>query len=101
PVIIKAAKEYLPWMFAIPVVGSIAFMWDGVFIGATASKGMRNTMLLSTFLIFLPALYLGKSYLQNHGIWLAMLLFMLARAVSMSVVAGKWIYSPLQERNLS
>lgn len=97
--IIEVAKVYLPWMFAIPFAGSIAFMWDGVYIGATASKAMRNTMLLSTFLIFLPALYIGKAWLHNHGIWLAMTLFMVARAISMSMVAERWIFTPLEELN--
>ena len=43
--VIEAAKQYLPWLLLMPVVGCCAFTWDGIYIGATASKAIRNSML--------------------------------------------------------
>ena len=44
-VVIGAAREYMPWLLLMPVVGCAAFTWDGIYIGATASRQMRNSML--------------------------------------------------------
>ena len=43
--VIEAAKGYLPWLLLMPIVGCAAFTWDGIYIGATASRQMRNSML--------------------------------------------------------
>jgi len=43
--VVEAAKDYLPWLLLMPIVGCAAFTWDGIYIGATASKDMRNSML--------------------------------------------------------
>ena len=43
--VVATAKDYLPWLLLMPPVGCAAFTWDGIYIGATASKGMRNSML--------------------------------------------------------
>ena len=43
--VVAAAKDYLPWLLLMPPVGCAAFTWDGIYIGATESKGMRNSML--------------------------------------------------------
>ena len=45
PVVVEASREYLPWLLLMPVVGCAAFTWDGIYIGATASRQMRNSML--------------------------------------------------------
>ena len=45
--VIEAARQYLPWLLLMPVVGCAAFTWDGIYIGATASKDMRDSMLLA------------------------------------------------------
>ena len=46
-VVVEASKAFLPWLVLMPVVGCAAFTWDGIFIGATGSKEMRNSMLWS------------------------------------------------------
>lgn len=43
--VVAAAEEYLPWLLLMPVIGCAAFTWDGIYIGATASKAIRNSML--------------------------------------------------------
>ena len=44
-VVVEASREYLPWLLLMPVIGCAAFTWDGIYIGATASKAIRNSML--------------------------------------------------------
>ena len=43
--VVEASQEYLPWLLLMPVVGCAAFTWDGIYIGATASRQMRDSML--------------------------------------------------------
>jgi MATE family multidrug resistance protein len=45
--VIDAARGYMPWLLLMPVVGCAAFTWDGIYIGATAARYMRNSMLWS------------------------------------------------------
>ncbi|MEO1414826.1 MAG: hypothetical protein AAFW00_06085, partial [Bacteroidota bacterium] len=61
----------------------------GAYIGATASKAMRNTMLFSTIMVFLPAYYLSLPWLEDHALWFSMLMFMLARTGSMAYLASR------------
>jgi MATE family multidrug resistance protein len=90
--IIQAASPYLWWMAIIPLAGSIAYMWDGVYIGATATRSLRNMMLLSTLGIFLPVYYVAVGPLGNHGLWLALMLFMIARGVTLTLQARQHIF---------
>jgi MATE family multidrug resistance protein len=80
-------------MVLLPVTGALAYMWDGIYIGATATRPMRNMMLLSTLGIFLPVYYLCISPLGNHGLWLAFFLFLAARGITLSLMAKKHIFS--------
>ena len=43
--VVEQSKEFLPWLLLMPVVGCAAFTWDGIYVGATASKTIRNAML--------------------------------------------------------
>lgn len=91
--IISAAGEYIIWTIILPLSGYAAYLWDGIYIGATASRAIRNTMLLSVFLVFVPSYLLGRIYLANHALWLALILFMFARGLSLRFGAEKEIYS--------
>ncbi|MCH8158547.1 MAG: MATE family efflux transporter [Proteobacteria bacterium] len=86
----EAAIRYLPWMIASPVVSVWCFLYDGVYVGATRAKGMRNVMVFSTIVIFLPAWYLLQP-LGNDGLWLAFLLFMASRGIGMHLGYRKQI----------
>ena len=77
--------EYLPWLVVMPLVSFWSFLFDGIFVGATKAKEMRNTMLFSVFIIYVPAFYVFR-FLGNHGLWLAFALFMAARGLSMFIV---------------
>jgi len=74
------AEGYLPWLIAMPVVGVWAYWLDGVFIGALRVHQLRNAMLVAFCLVYLPALWLFQG-LGNHGLWLALFLFMVARSL--------------------
>lgn len=89
--VIEAATPYFRWVIMIPLITFPAFIWDGIFIGATASSAMRNSMLISTLLIFLPAYFFLEPVLGNHGLWLAFIIFMAARGISLTIMAKKSI----------
>lgn len=82
--IIAAAKPFLFWVALIPIISFPAFIWDGVFIGTTTTSALRNSMLISTILVFLPSFYLGNLWIGNHGLWLALILFMLSRGLTLT-----------------
>lgn len=82
--ILDQAVLYLPWMVVSPLVSVWSFMLDGVFIGTTRSGAMRNSMLLS-MLLYLGAAWVLIPAAGNHGLWIAFLLFMLARAATLGV----------------
>lgn len=75
--------QYLPWMVVSPLISVWCFLLDGVFIGATRSREMRDMMLISTFIVFIPAWYFLQ-FLGNHGLWLAFMLFFAARGASLA-----------------
>ena len=87
--VLTQAGPYLGWLFIAPVVNVAAYIWDGIFLGATASKPLRDTVIFSTVL-FLGAAYLLMPY-GNHGLWGALTLLLVARGVSLTVLARKYI----------
>ncbi|MEE8345600.1 MAG: MATE family efflux transporter [Woeseiaceae bacterium] len=78
----ETTARYLPWLILSPLVAVWSYLYDGVFVGATLAKEMRNIMLISTFVIFVPAWY-ALQFLGNHGLWLAFMLFMASRGIGM------------------
>lgn len=92
--IIEMAQSYLFWVSLIPIVGFAGFLWDGIYIGTTASKLMRNTMLISALVFYFPVYYLFVDILDNHALWLAMILFLAARGISQTLFLRKAIYIP-------
>lgn len=88
PNVIQAAQPYLFWMMIFPILSTPCYIWDGVFIGLTASKAMRNCMILA-ILIFLGTYYFYGQHHGNHGLWLTLLLFMIARG-AIQQVAYLW-----------
>lgn len=82
PDIRATTVRYLPWLILSPLVAVWSYLYDGVFVGATLTKEMKNIMLMSTFAIFVPAWY-GLQFLGNHGLWLAFMLFLGSRGIGM------------------
>ena len=90
--LIQNIQAYLFWVYLIPALTFGAFIWDGIFIGVTASASMRNAMLISTFLVFIPSYFILHHFFYNHGLWAAFMLFMIARLVALSFYAPKAIF---------
>ncbi len=89
--LIANSHDYLIWISIVPILSFASYLWDGIYIGLTASQAMRDTMILSVFTVFAPVYYLLKSaHYGNHALWIAMLLFLLARGVFQSIYAHKY-----------
>ena len=84
PDVRESAMRFLPWLVVSPLVSVWPFLYDGVYVGATRAREMRNIMLVSTVIVFLPAWYLLRGY-GNHGLWLAFMLFMASRGIGMHI----------------
>lgn len=98
--IIDTALTFAIWTIIAPLINSFSFVWDGVYIGATATKTMRNSMLFSTIVIFLPVYFLTKGFYGSHSLWLAMILFMLARGVTLSALAKNSIFGMITKSKI-
>ena len=93
PDVIHSAQPFLIWIILVPIASFASFIWDGIYIGATASKAMRNTLLASTFIVFAPVYYFLNPMLENHALWLGMILFMFSRGVFQTFFYKKAILS--------
>ncbi len=84
--IIELSKQYHIWICLIPVAGFSAFLWDGIFVGATASRQMRNSMLIavgSFFLLF----WVFYDILLNNILWIAFIVYLALRGIVQSIMA--------------
>src|SRR5262249_52213353 len=79
----REARLYLPYAALTPLAGSLAFTFDGVYVGATWNAAMRNLM-IAALLAFL-ALWWALSGLGNDGLWLAVLGFLLSRGIGQAL----------------
>lgn len=84
------ARRFLPWMIAVPLAGIGAWMLDGIFIGATRTRDMRNMSALS-LLTYLGAVYALTPLFGAHGLWAALLMSYLARGATLA-----WKYPALE-----
>jgi MATE family multidrug resistance protein len=85
PDVRELARVYLLWAAITPLCGVLAFQMDGIFIGATWSREMRNMMLLS-LAVYIAAFYALYPSLQNHGLWLALEIFLGIRGISLAMM---------------
>jgi len=85
------AIQYLPWMIVSPLISVWSFQLDGIFVGTTRSAEMRNAMIAS-LAVYLAACWLLIPAFGNHGLWLALMVFMVARMVTLG------LYFPRLER---
>lgn len=83
--VIEAAKEYFPWLLFVPILSCVAFILDGIFIGATASSAIRDTMLLSASLFFLTY-YLLNGWIGHHALYAAYMMHLVVRTIYMSLI---------------
>lgn len=84
PDVREVAREYLGYMALTPLLAIGAFMLDGIFIGATRTRDIRNMMVLSAALYFATAIPLIAMF-GNHGLWVAMLFSFVVRGLSLAI----------------
>ena len=84
PQVIEASQAYLWWVWLIPATGCVAFIWDGIFIGITATRGMLVSSFLSA-LLFFGVYEATRGIIGNHGLWLAMVVYLLMRGVLQTI----------------
>ncbi|MBR6441167.1 MAG: MATE family efflux transporter, partial [Bacteroidales bacterium] len=100
--LIAAAGDYLFWVLVTPLCGFAAFLFDGIFIGATASRTMRNAMFIATAAFFL--LYFGlkalttlhaplSTYMWNNILWLSFMIYLSLRGLLQGIRVRKDVYS--------
>jgi MATE family multidrug resistance protein len=80
-----SALAFLPYMVVSPLISVWAYLFDGVFVGATRTAEMRNGMAVSLAVFWLAAFLLVPAF-GNHGLWLALLLLMSARGLWLGVI---------------
>ena len=84
--IIELSKQYHIWVCLIPVAGFSAFLWDGIFVGATASCQMRNSMLIAVVSFFL-LFWFFYDILLNNILWIAFIVYLALRGIVQSIMA--------------
>ena len=84
PQVIAASGDYLWWTWLIPAAGCVAFIWDGMFIGLTLSRGMLVSAFVSA-LVFFVVYQVSVGSLGNHGLWLAMIVYLSMRGVLQTI----------------
>lgn len=83
--VVQAAREYVWWAWLIPVAGVAAFVWDGIFIGITRTRGMLVSAGVAS-VVFLAGVVWLMPVMGNHGLWLSMLLYLAVRGIVQSVI---------------
>ena len=78
--VIEAAGTYYYWVLAIPLAGFAAFLWDGILIGATATRLMLYSMLVASGTFFV-VYYLFYEIMGNHALWMAFLIYLSLRGI--------------------
>ena len=98
--IIQASNDYLFWTLIIPICGFAAFLFDGIFVGATASRAMRNSMFVATVAFF--AVYFGlkaiysdslSSIVWNNILWTAFMVYLSMRGILQGLLLRRSVYS--------
>ena len=85
PSVVSVSRSYVAWAYLVPACSLAAFVWDGVFIGITASRQMLISSLLAALVFF--ALYAAlRPHLANHALWLAFLGYMLTRGIAQTIL---------------
>ena len=84
PEVRSIARTYLPWLAVAPLIGIASWMMDGIYIGATWTRPMRNAMLQSVAIYALAVAILVPLF-GNHGLWAALMVLNIARAVTLGL----------------
>lgn len=89
--VIAESARFLPWLLVMPFVSSVAFTWDGIFIGATATKALRNSMLWAV-VGFFASYFLLRGTIGVQSLWVGYMMHLIVRTVYLSAVAKKEVF---------
>ena len=77
------AFNYLIWVVIIPPIASLCYQFDAIFIGASQTAEMRNGMVIAVIIFITSSHFLVNNF-GNHGLWIALLLFMVMRSITLN-----------------
>tara|TARA_A100001037_G_scaffold306822_1_gene356177 strand:- start:6031 stop:7422 length:1392 start_codon:yes stop_codon:yes gene_type:complete len=80
----EVSNEYLLWVILLPVISAFSYQLDGIFTGVTRTRDMRNGAIIS-FFVFIISTIIFIPIFANHGLWLAYILFILVRAITLAL----------------
>ena len=86
--VLDVAQVYQPWTLLFPLCGMAAFIWDGIYIGATATKGMLISMASGMVMFFLLYFTLVPVW-GNHGLWIAFVIYLATRGITQTIMRKK------------
>ena len=91
PVVIAESAKFLPWLLIMPLTSCVAFTWDGIFIGATATRAIRNSMLCAVLGFFASYWFLRDS-IGVQSLWAGYMVHLVVRTVYLTVTAKKEVF---------
>lgn len=86
--VLEASLPYLSWVLLVPLTGFAAFMWDGIYIGATATREMLYALALGA-LVFFGSWYTPMPLPDNHHLWFSFILYLLTRSLVQTLLAKR------------
>ena len=94
-VVIGTAMQYMFWTYLLPFTGFAAFIYDGIYIGATASAAMRNVMFVATA-VFFALYYVLVARWGNHALWFAFIFFLIFRGGLMILGERRYVFGSVE-----
>ena len=94
PNIETISLSYSYWVVVIPLISSFCYQFDGIFVGASQTKELRNAMIISVCIYILSAVYLISNF-GNLGLWISFSIFFIARALTLFAYVGR-IYKKIE-----
>ena len=85
PGVVEASRSYVWWAYLVPAAGVAAFVWDGIFIGTTQTRGMLISSFVAAVVFFLCVMLLMPK-IENHGLWLSMILYLVVRGLIQTII---------------
>tara|TARA_B110000116_G_scaffold261005_1_gene264705 strand:+ start:106 stop:645 length:540 start_codon:yes stop_codon:yes gene_type:complete len=80
--------SYSYWVVIIPFISSFCYQFDGIFVGASQTKELRNAMIISVFIFIISSFFLIKN-LNNLGLWISFSIFIIVRALTLFAYLGR------------
>ena len=82
--VLNASRPYMGWLIAMPIVSTLAFLWDGIYVGATAGVSIRNSMIWAA-VAFIVGYVLSYRFVGPHALYIAYFAHLIARVIYLTV----------------